>query len=68
MRLGLDFADAIPDGWAPLEAVVVIKSIDENGVVRLSHTSTTGLSEWEAVGMLVWCLDGHRDRLRDTNE
>lgn len=65
MRLDLDFQDDVPDGWTPLEATVVIKSIDELGVVRLHQTSTAAVSGWEVAGMLLWALDGTRDDLRE---
>jgi hypothetical protein len=69
MRLDLDFQNEIPEGWAPLEAVVVIKSLDSDGVVRLQQTATESVSAWEVAGMLIWALDGTRDEMRgDTTD
>lgn len=65
MKLDLEFQDDVPDGWTPLEAIVVIKSIDELGIVRLHQTSTQAVNTWEATGMLLWALDGTRDDLRE---
>lgn len=44
----------IPDGWTPLEEVVVVKCLDENGKVIMHHTATPDLNSFEAVGMLIW--------------
>jgi hypothetical protein len=68
MRLDLDFQNEIPEGWTPLEAIVVIKLLDGNGVLRLQQTATESISAWEVAGMLIWALDGTRDEMReDTN-
>lgn len=65
MRLGLDFQDEIPDGWMPLEATVIYKAIDDQGVVRLGQSSTAAITAWEVAGMLVWALDSVRADLRE---
>jgi hypothetical protein len=65
MRLDLDFQNDIPEGWTPLEAIAVIKSIDGEGIVRLQQTATEAVSTWEVAGMLLWALDGTRDELRE---
>jgi hypothetical protein len=64
MRLELDFQNDVPEGWTPLEAVAVVKSIDEEGIVRLQQTATEAISGWEVAGMLLWALDSTRDELR----
>jgi hypothetical protein len=68
MRLELDFQDDVPVGWTPLEATVVYKAIDEEGIVRLGHTSTEAVTAWEVAGMLLWALDGTRDELRGATD
>lgn len=68
MRLDLEFQDDVPEGWTPLEATVVIKSIDELGIVRLHQTSTAAVSGWEVAGMLLWALDCTRDELREATQ
>jgi hypothetical protein len=68
MRLELDFQDDVPEGWVPLEATVVYKAMDDQGVVRLGQSSTPSVSGWEVAGMLLWALDGTRDDLREATE
>lgn len=50
---GLDFVDDLPEGAQPLEAVVIVKYMDEEGV-QMFHTATPGLNTWEAIGMTRW--------------
>jgi hypothetical protein len=69
MRLDLDLDGDAPEGWTPLEAVAVIKALDEEGKVRLYSRNTPALNGWEAAGMLLWALDGdRRDLLNATEE
>lgn len=49
--LGLDVL-SLPEGFTPLEAVSVIKALDEEGRVSLLMRSTEGLNSWESLGML----------------
>lgn len=49
---GLEPDNTIEDNWTPLEAIAVVKCIDEDGTVRLSFRVTKTLSQWEAIGML----------------
>ena len=48
---GLDALE-LPEGYTPLEAVSVIKALDEEGRVSLLMRQTDGLNAWEALGML----------------
>ena len=68
MKLDLEFQDDIPEGWTPLEAVVVIKCLGGGGDVALHETATHSVSTWEVAGMLLWALDGSRDDLRDASQ
>lgn len=65
MRLGLEFQDEIPEDWMPLEATVIYKAIDDQGIVRLGQSSTAAITSWEVAGMLLWALDGVRADMRD---
>lgn len=56
-------AEAMPDGWTPLEAFAVVKCLDEDGDVALLARSTDGVRAWDAVGMLTAALDTQRDQL-----
>ena len=68
MKLDLEFQDDVPEGWTPLEAVVVIKCLSGDGSVALHETATPSVNGWEAAGMLLWALDGTRDDLRNASE
>lgn len=48
---GLSF-DEIPDDAIPLEAIAVIKCLDQEGNTMLYLRATEGLSSWESLGML----------------
>jgi hypothetical protein len=49
--LTLEIDGQVPEGWTVLEAVVVTKCLNEEGSPQMWHTSTPGLSTWEALGM-----------------
>jgi hypothetical protein len=53
-------AEEMPDGWTPLEAVAILKCLDETGDVALLLRSTEALRVWDAVGMLTCALDTER--------
>lgn len=55
---GLEPVDGLPEGWTPLEAIVAVKCLDEEGEVAIHTTATAALNSWEALGML------HDARLR----
>ncbi len=42
----------LPENWTPLEAVAVIKCLDEEGLPSFCIRSTEGLSGWESFGLL----------------
>jgi hypothetical protein len=65
MKLDLEFQNDVPDGWMPLEATVIYKALDDQGVIHLGQSSTTSVTSWEVAGMLVWALDGVRADLRE---
>ena len=52
MIFGLETKQQLPERWTPLEAVAVIKCLDEDGDPALYLTSTHGLNSWERLGML----------------
>jgi hypothetical protein len=49
---GLTPYEELPEGWTPLEAVVAVKCLDDEGKVQMFHTATEALNNWEALGML----------------
>ncbi len=46
-------AKPLVEGHTPLEAVAIVKTLDEEGDVSLSLKSTGGINTWEALGMTV---------------
>lgn len=64
MIFGLETPASLPDGWMPLEAISVVKCLDDEGSVVLYLAGTETLSTWEAMGMLQAALDVNRDTLR----
>jgi hypothetical protein len=59
---GLEVGD-LDDGVTPIEVVVSLKGLDENGRVILYERMSAGLSGWEAIGMLMTHSDGLRAAL-----
>ncbi len=51
----------IPHDATPLEAIVIVKALDENGEHCLYRRGSEGLSPWETIGMLQIALDAARD-------
>lgn len=49
---GVDLDGDWPEGYVPLEAVVIMKCLDEDGDVTLMSTASPGLTSWEALGMV----------------
>jgi hypothetical protein len=43
----------LPDGWQPLEALVLVKGINDDGWVSWATLTTDSLNKMEALGMLV---------------
>lgn len=42
----------LPEGWTLIEAAVVVKALDAEGIVRLASRFSEGLTTWESLGML----------------
>lgn len=62
---GLQFTD-LPDNHVPIEGVMLIKTLDEDGDPGLEIRSTGGLSNPEALGMFITAADKARRELADT--
>lgn len=52
MIFGLETTHKLPENWTPLEAVAVVKCLDENGELGFVIRSTATLSTWECYGLL----------------
>lgn len=53
----------VPDKWTLLEAVVVMKCMDDEGEVRMAYDTTDSISSWEAIGLLTVVEDSIREEL-----
>lgn len=52
MIFGLESSTSLPDNWTPLDAVAVVKCLDEDGNLSYVIRSTETLSDWECFGLL----------------
>lgn len=43
---------ALPDGWTPLEGVLLVKCLDEEGHASWAFRTTGGLNDEELLGVL----------------
>ena len=55
----------LPAGWTPLEAIVVVKCLDETGQPTWCYRTTHRLNREELLGALVVHVDVLRKELRD---
>jgi hypothetical protein len=49
--------DELPEDWTPLEAILIIKCLDEEGASQWAWRSTGALSNREIIGALAVQLD-----------
>lgn len=69
MRLPtLEFEGDLPDGFTPVEAVVVITGIDAAGEPEEIARATTGLRSFAAVGLLITTADKLRHGLLEAED
>lgn len=52
MIFGLSTSHPLPEKWTPLDAVCVVKCLDDNGDLSFVIRSTKTLSDWECFGLL----------------
>jgi hypothetical protein len=65
----LDWDAGVPEGWTPMSAVTIFKSLDEDGDVRVSLRATSDLRAWDLMGMLRgMLLDVERQWLNSLEE
>jgi hypothetical protein len=50
--MGGMFLHPLPDGWTPLEGIVLIKCLDETGAPSWAFRTTEGLNDEELLGAL----------------
>lgn len=61
---GVEFPDW-PEGYTPIEGAVIVKALDPDAVVRLVVRYSSGITSWEALGMLEACALTVRGDLAD---
>lgn len=57
--------DHLPEGFVPLEAVVVVKGLAPDGTLGVFQCATDGLTSWEALDMVIACADAFRAAIRN---
>lgn len=66
--LGIELDGELPEGWTPLEVVVTIKCLDQDGDVAMDHFASHGVNSFEAWAMSQWTADTLRDGLRSKED
>ena len=59
----LDFTE-LPDGFIPIEGLTILKGVDSSGHIGIVVRYTSGLSPWEAIGMLRVAENSELDHMR----
>lgn len=49
--MGVEVGD-ISEGFTPTEVILLVKGLESDGVVRVYRRTSSGLSQWESLGML----------------
>jgi len=57
-------SELLPEGYVPLDYVVAVEALNEEGEVVLITCSSPSLTPWKHAGMLTSALDDVRDSLR----
>lgn len=52
MIFGLKTSEPFPEGWTPIEAVAVLKCLDDEGQLAFVLRSTQTLTDWECFALL----------------
>lgn len=69
MIFGLEPSSSLPENWTPLDAVAVVKCLDEDGNLAFVIRSTETLSDWECFGLLELAAKGQaRDILKNLSD
>lgn len=64
----LDFDGDLPDGFVPVEAVIVLTGIDADGDEAVHSRATSGLMTYAAIGLLAVTSDRLRAALLDGDD
>lgn len=49
---GIEMDGGIPEGWTPMEVIVIMKCMDNEGKVRIGYRTSKGWTTWESLGAL----------------
>lgn len=66
--IGIELDGELPEGWVPLEVVVTVKCLDQDGDVAMDHFASHGVNSFEAWAMTQWTADTLRDGLRSRDD
>ena len=61
---GIEMTD-LPKGAQPIECVVLVKVLTHDGSVALCERASSGLTTWEALGMVTTFADTLRSQLQE---
>lgn len=64
---GIEVAD-LPEGAVPLEIVLSMKVMSDDGIVSLVERASRGVAHWEALGMAVTLCDSLRAGLMSSRD
>jgi len=56
----------LPDRWSPLEGIVLVKCLDEEGSPSWAFRTTAGLNDEELLGVLTVRIELLKDELVDS--
>jgi hypothetical protein len=57
---GMELRGELPKNWTPIQAIVIVEAMDEDGDTFLWETTTDNMRAWVMVGMLTGVLDAQR--------
>jgi hypothetical protein len=65
MIFGLQTSDPLPERWTPLEAVTVLKCVDENGKAVFCVRRTATLTDMECYALLSITAQSQKEDILD---
>jgi hypothetical protein len=57
---GMELKGELPKNCTPIQAIVIVEAMDEDGDTFLWETTTDNMRAWVMVGMLTGVLDAQR--------
>jgi hypothetical protein len=66
--LGIELAEALPDGWQPQGVIVLVRALDADGRRRITHLEGGDVMLWEGKSMIDLAARDFGARLDALNE